>query len=592
MKKQLLRRLLSLALCMSMLVALTACGAKETEKEEAETEVAVQETEQETEEALEPITLTLGIGTSYWAGGNGVFTDQFPVLQWLKEQTGVEIEFVSYDADRLTMMSAGGDLPDLYLADVATDPTTFNIIESGQLLPLDDLLDQYGENIVSKQSSANAAAKSKYGKGETTYLFPTRVSTPDGSVVHDVGGGAFRVRYDIYKEIGSPEYETEEELLDVVKQMQDYAREKYGDETIYGFSSYFQEGLWNIYCYLLARGIYSLEGDMTFEIAYNSTDIQPSVGNSDSAWWEGVEFFNKAYRAGVLDPESLTQDVNAWLDKSMKNKAVAAIDWPRAVDASLAGEGAIFAALPMGPFEYVNNVYGAVNPAGQLFYGISTNCEDPERAMQFLNFLWSDEFLRTAFNGLQGESWDFDEEGQPVFIGELAAAYAEDVEAATVMFNEVSMEDDAIYWWCAGNQLPMADGKRLSAKDHPDHKALTPNAAYLAFAQDFGDYTVPSQVYDQWIREGKMYTDNTDIDNRIVLGSKEGLSTESSQILISVTNYLMTNVADLVLAESEAEFEKNKEETIAYLKDLGVDQVYEEHKQAYEKSYEAYQAAK
>ncbi len=87
----------------------------------------------------EPITFTWLMAEGNMNLGDGIHTDKVAVLQYIKDELGIEIDWVTYNNDRYNALIAAGELPDI--GSVAGNGQ--QLIDGGQLLPLSDLLEQY-----------------------------------------------------------------------------------------------------------------------------------------------------------------------------------------------------------------------------------------------------------------------------------------------------------------------------------------------------------------------------------------------------------------------------------------------------------------
>lgn len=144
------KRVLALCLASVMVLStmLTGCGAKEEKKETADTPTQEVATD-DTEETLEPYTVTL------WARGNDskdadkVVSLVNEKLQEILPNTTLDVQFVagSEYKDRYTKALAAGEK-----IDIAWSANWVNNVEddvkNGVVLPVEDLLKQYGEGIV------------------------------------------------------------------------------------------------------------------------------------------------------------------------------------------------------------------------------------------------------------------------------------------------------------------------------------------------------------------------------------------------------------------------------------------------------------
>ncbi len=563
---------MALGLGLVMALSVVACGGGTDEKGQADGSGQGSGMAEEGEAGAdrEPITLTFGVPYSDY--GNGIHTDKNLFLQRLKEVTGVELEFVIYDADSYALMCAGGDLTDIILLTTNTPGSVEALIASGGILPLDDLLDEYGQHIKANIPDALEAVRDKEN-GDKIYGLPTNVSDA-GSIPRRNADIGFRARYDIYKQIGSPEIRSQDDFLNVLKAMQDYERERTGENDIYCFGSFTDWGTWPYYiCYPFMYGLMDTKTGFSYdrvtgELVNNYTD-------GDSVYWDGMAFFNRAYQMGLFDPDGLMQKVAQYDDKVATGKYIATIYSPGPLDPSLLGEEAVMTYLPGTAFPNVNETYAMAYPAGyqmEASRAISASCPYPERAMQVLDYIDSPEGSRFLLNGVQGEDWDV-VDGVPQLIGSMMDAYRNGTQ------NEYRRDrtGDALCKGCmSSGNIVLDDGYPVDLTTGAEFISQTVNAAERAFAQDFGsDLSYPGQVYEKWIEEGTV-TDITTAEGALKVASLGNLSEEASLISAEAEDYLASNIAKLIFASSDEEFQKEKDSMIAKFRELGFDMVEEE----------------
>ena len=93
-----------------------------------------------------------------------------PVAQAITEKTGIKIEVqqpTGNPEEKLNLMLASGDLPDIVLMDRRSDIVN-KYIAAGALVPLNDLIEQYGPDI--KEMYGDILNKSRYEDGKNYYL--------------------------------------------------------------------------------------------------------------------------------------------------------------------------------------------------------------------------------------------------------------------------------------------------------------------------------------------------------------------------------------------------------------------------------------
>ena len=206
MKTKNFKRLMAVSIAAIMSAALFACGSNQTQvsNEAGSTAGTATQASTATEAGTaaidkSPITLTIGMPLQNCTLGDGIH-QECSVLKEITAQTGITLSFVTYDNNKFKVLSAGGDLPDL-ISISGDDTIAGSLIESGALLQLDDLLDNYGQNIKNNIHIALRWSKNVIGKGKT-YLLPVCTSIENTTSPIVSAGATFNTRYDIYKAIG------------------------------------------------------------------------------------------------------------------------------------------------------------------------------------------------------------------------------------------------------------------------------------------------------------------------------------------------------------------------------------------------------
>lgn len=552
MSNKMAKRLLSLALCGTMVMGMGATAVNAEENE--------------------PITLTWGV-YDVQVKEAGVLSEKSEIWKRVEEELGITVELVTYDVEKYNVLAAGGDFPDI-LSTCMSGTSITDIIDAGQLLPLDDLLAEYGQNITNNISYAIDKVNSAF---DATYVLPVGVDNQMDYPSSNGYFGAFHGRYDVYKAIGSPEIDGLDGLLEVAKQMQDYERERTGRDDIYAFSDSFADGMGNILGYF-----YLGSENMSSGLQMNLTTFDTSCWSidPDSATYQIYEFYNKAYRMGIFDPDSLLMNYDQYSTKIQNGSTLFSACWDFDLNEGVAvPEYEDYAGLYLlpGSVEFLPFLYGRLNPTGYTVDSartITSNCKYPERAMQLLNWLDSQEGGRAMYSGEEGVTWEYNEEGVPVY-------------------NEASMEamknGDTEYW--ADLRLryygtPMMSSMTAIKTEDGYSVNVAQSATFLenntvgsdkAFAEDFG-CAYPGQVYEKWIEEGTLTTDVYSEEYATALANNKAvmLSNESSAIYSEVQNNVAANVSKLLLADSDEAFDQAVADLIEANKDLGMESVAEE----------------
>lgn len=529
-----------------------------------------------------PITLSVGIQAANCTL-EGVH-QECSVMADITKQTGVTLSFVPYDKDKYTILVAGGDLPDIIstFGDTAANKSA---MQSGQFLALDDLLANYGQNIVKNIPKALKWSKEIYGGGKT-YLLPTNVQIADLSNPETADECTFNARYDVYKAIGSPKISGDDSFLSVLKQMQDYERNRFGTDDIYALSAWTDWGTWPyIIDYPFAYGYMNSNYN---QLLSPSGELESQFLDVDGVFWQGIKFFQKAYSMGIFDAEGLTQKYSQYSDKIKKGKVLCAglNSFSYSLDRAALGENAVLAVLP-GSTQYIPAVYNTDSILGYSSSNaraINANCKYPERAMQFLNWCDSVDGARMLTNGNQGVEWDY-VNGVPQLIGEYKDAvlngtgndYAEKHQNGILGTNKADLGR-----YLTTGQFKTDDGYPIDLKSTKELKEQSAYPAQKSFAQDFGsDLHYFGEVYDKWIKAGDAKTITS---YGIASGLMESPTDKTITTESKATEYFMANISKVVLAKSNDEFEAKKAEMIQAFKDMGLEACDQEIQTLYQKA--------
>lgn len=328
---------------------------------------------------------------------------------WIEQQTGVKIkwEFIVGDLkQKLGLMIAGGDYPDF----INARNEMRRMYDAGALIPLDDLIEEFGPNV--KKCYGKKIAMLRQDDGHI-YWFPQLF--PYGNKVQRTGEThGLYIQKAVLKENGWPIPASLEEAFDMLMA---YAR-KYpeidGNKT-YVFTA--------------------LTYDWRRFPLYNAPSIMtghPNDGEANVDWvdgkWVATQFFttpgaykvyklyNKVFREGLYDPESFVMDYDQYLAKLSSGSILAFYDqaWQFEKVQKLLkkqGQDRWWVPMPVVMEGYTEEYEGPLQPQVSEGIGISVDCKDPVAAFKYLDFLCSEECQITKQWGFEGENYLVDENG-------------------------------------------------------------------------------------------------------------------------------------------------------------------------------------
>lgn len=310
---------------------------------------------------------------------------------------------------------SGGELGDLVVVDKGQQMD--ELVEGGLLLDAAD----YYEAMKNVPRYDPAVQHLNEGK-EGVYGFPTSVSSlkpTEPSEGLEPTFGPY-LRWDLYGKAGYPEIGTLEDLLPVLKDMQDAQPQADNGQKAYAISLFKD---WDGNMMVTAKQPATLYGydEMGFVLAKADGSDYQSIVDSDSEYVRALKFYFGANQMGLVDPESTTQNYDTMFTK-YQNGQVLLSWWPWLGQSAYntdknMGAGKGFELAPLQDqqiFSYGAEVYG-----GKQILGIGSGAEDPDRLAAFIDWLYSPEGVTMnasqtgAAAGPEGLTWELGEDGEP-----------------------------------------------------------------------------------------------------------------------------------------------------------------------------------
>lgn len=505
------------------------------------------------------------------------------VAQKIAEETGVTMDIQNHDDQKWSVMLASGDLPDLILMD---GRNMKELIEGDHILPLDDLIKEHAPNIM-KNVPQNTLdyIKQNYsnGTGKLYTVLTTAGPWPERYKYQDV---SLSVRWDMYKELGYPQYNSYDDLLNVLKQMQDKYPTNAQGQKAYALSVWSDWGIWpyNVW-FAYSRGSINVGPAGAMEFDYAAGKLRNAIMEDDSGIWDGFTFFNKAHRLGILDPESLTQKYSNVVEKHNAYRVYANFaSWPYGdANKQMVAEGTPNKGLmPLPPLKGENRFqYNSIfNSYGTYTWVIPKKSKDPVRALQFIDHFYDYNNARYILSGIEGEDWTKDS-GKPALTADHVQKYISDP----------NFQEQQGYWkyhkmvgFSWGTKHP-EDGIVLDLHHSKDIWAQQLTDLDKDFNAHYG-VEYPGQVVEQMVGRGEVRIgDYPSIPAMVTFDA--AVTEEIGRIDAAIGEAINRAVPKIVLAKSEDEFNKEKAKLRDELTKLGIDKSFEHQNKFYSPGWEA-----
>lgn len=469
------------------------------------------------------------------------------ILNEIEESTGVTLNIIYPDSEDLSEeisnMTASGSLPDMIYAGEYSE----SIISSGKAVPLNDYIEEYGENI--SELYGEDIELLKYSDG-MIYTFGTISSENNLPIIN----GTFQIQAAVLKELGYPKINT---LEDFEKCLSDYI-ELYpyinGHSTI-GLS--LCGGTREYWLTTVGNRINALAG-----VVDNSLFIPDENGKPVYKWVssEAKEYFsmlNRLYNKGLLDEKSFTQKHDEYTEKLSKGYILAAADdyeiYSQANSAlveSWKSDRTFFPlAVTLNEDSLSSELYFK-NSSYENGIIITSECSDIIRAFRFIDWMCSPEAQILINWGIEGNDFEINDQGKRIKI-----------------LNEETQGYTAYY-----------------AFPFPVHSCYEtdPTGNYYT-AACFDNYTKSSnaekEVLDGYkiINAADLFTPKSLIENPKLINITEQSipnNSEAGIINSSLETYIHTEIPNAIMCP-EDEFEENWEVIINWLNQNGLERLNE-----------------
>lgn len=385
--------------------------------------------------------------------------------QILLDKWNVKINLIPDSEGVYDTRMESGNLGDIVVWG-SDDEKYTNAVRAGMLFDWeeDDLVQDYGEYIwenmqdaLNKNKTVSAEkdeAGNIVGEADTIYGFGHSVARSSES--HDAFFYTWDIRWDLYAQLGYPEVNNMDDLMEVLADMKEICPTDDNGKETYAMSLWPDwDGNYVMYVKAMATAYYGYD-EFGFGHYNSETGEFYDALSEGSPYLEMLAWFNELYRRDLLDPDSMTQTYTDMIEK-VQNGGVFFSIFNYA--GSLAynkeehyGENKIMESLV--PTEARPIVYGLSTLGGNRIWSIGANTQYPELCMEIINWLCTPEGRLTMDYGPKGLCWDYDENGK-TYLTDFGKTCAEDrttlmpEEWGGATFNDGAFQVNNITWAAA-----------------------------------------------------------------------------------------------------------------------------------------------
>lgn len=459
--------------------------------------------------AGEPVEFDWYINYSWFATGWG----ENVVSRKITEETGVSLNFITpsgNESEKLNALIAADSLPD-FITLGWWESQVDEMIDTGKVYALNELADEYDAYFY---QVSDADVVNWYTREDgNIYGYPNSCFTPKDLEEHDNVGSnqTFLVRKDIYEAIGSPDMTTPEGFQAAVEKAYEMFPMVDGEPLIpVGAHVFGEQGNVSFDQYLMNFLAVPFE---------ENGEIYDRFTNEDYITW--LKMFRRLGEEGLLTDDIFIDQRTQMEEKVAKGRYFCMI-YQYTDMATQQKE--LYASHPERIYMAVDGPRNAAGDDhtltttginGWTVTLISKNCEHPERAIAFLDYMLSEQGQFRIALGVEGETFDY-VDGKPVVREEVNRLLNTD----RVEYDRIYGADNA-YWMLQNNVLQLQWKQEL---------------------------TEPLKQIIEWSYPYAVY--NGQYDSFLPNGSEEAYEDGKIEALWSKT------LPELLLAESEERFDE------------------------------------
>ncbi len=337
------------------------------------------------------------------------------VAKMLKEKFNVVLNIIpSTDGVYETRMESG-NLGDIVVWGSDGENYT-RALQAGLLYDWneDDLVKEHGPYIYENMQPAmkkNAAISQSVTGKPTVYGFGHNVAGSNGD--HASFFYTWDLRWDLYKELGYPQVNDLDDLVQVLADMKALCpTDENGNET-YGVSLWPDwDGDMVMYVKAMATAYYGYD-EHGLGLYDPTTGTYHDALEQDGPYLTCLKFFNKLYQQDLVDPNSMTQTYEIMYDKVQAGGVFFSIfNYSGSLGYNSdehKAENKMMCSLV--PNEGHPIVYAMSDEGSNRIWSIGSNTEHPEKCMEIINWLCTPEGVMTYFYGPKDLCWYYDEQG-------------------------------------------------------------------------------------------------------------------------------------------------------------------------------------
>ena len=484
---------------------------------------------------------------------------------------GFNVEVWAYSDEKTNAILASGDLPDVMFIPAKN---VNDMIDSGMLLNLDDYLDQmpHVQSYEGLETALNFVRKFRSNDTGSVYVMP--VSVGDNAARYQLTDpterNAVKINWQAYQKAGCPEITSMDDLLDATEKM--LAAMPTADDGNPMYGTVLNSGSDTSYWACMVMW-YRMQGYHEQELPYlleedMANGTIKSILSSDSMYYRGLKWYNSAYKRGLIDPDSISNDRATQKPKVDKGYTITPSGY-------LPGWATTYMPyyVPGTKIHYnYNSAYGNSN----YVIGINAQTQNRDACLKFIDMLADPDAYLCCRCGPKGEVWDVDSNGV-ASITDTALTWCKEHNSIDLGGYTLSSGEELTLWntpWIVsdggaltsytdaeGNRRPNMTNTWTEMQD-----ISATNEVYASWCKAVG--------YDSWLdwlNAKNAYVASSALDN---IQSFESIPDDMTQLMVdSIKDVVTTASWKMVYAENDASFDSLWNQMVSDCEGLGAQDI-------------------
>jgi len=250
------------------------------------------------------------------------------IFQRLEEETNLHIDWTNYSSDfaeKRNLDIASGDLPDAIFNAAAGDYDLLNWAESGVIVPIEDLIEDYMPNLKKIFDENPEYRQMSTAPDGHIYSMPWIEELGEGKEsIHTVNGMAW-INKEWLDNLGLEMPQTIDQLMTVLEAFKTQDPNGNGEADEIPFSFINNGGNEDLKFLMGAFGL----GDNDDHLVVDN-DGQVQFTANKEGYKEAIKYFNEMNNKGLIDKEAFEQDWNTYVAKGKEHKYGVYFTWDKA----------------------------------------------------------------------------------------------------------------------------------------------------------------------------------------------------------------------------------------------------------------------